>query len=108
MAQEISLVCLEVHHAPVRSPPARPVEVHRRVILLETATCLVGRAITRVARAVLAIEPDAAIAKLGRVLRGGLLLFHRAHPLRVLLSGKPGAVQARYGKDLVDGRQRSF
>ena len=38
-------------------------------------------------------KPNAARAKLGRVARGVFLVCHEAHLLRVLLSGKPGAVQ---------------
>jgi transposase len=37
-------------------------------------------------------KPNAARAKLSRVTRGNFLLCHRAHLLRVSLSGKPGAV----------------
>ena len=38
-------------------------------------------------------QPNAAPAELGRVARAVLLVCHEAHLLRVLLSGKPGAVQ---------------
>lgn len=41
-----------------------------------------------------AIQPNAALAELGRVGRGKLFLrFHSGHPPRVLPSRKPGAVQ---------------
>jgi hypothetical protein len=55
---------------------------------------------------VFTIKPDAALAELGRVLQGVLLLFHRAHPLRVLLSGKPGAVQQSTSKALSIGLEK--
>jgi hypothetical protein len=42
-------------------------------------------------------KPDAARAELGRVARAVLLVCHEAHLLRVLLSGKPGAVQVLVG-----------
>lgn len=38
-------------------------------------------------------DVDLARAELGRVARRVLLVCHEAHLLRVLLSGKPGAVQ---------------
>ena len=53
----------------------------------------VGRVVARVIGPVFAIQSDAALAELGRVLRGLLLRFHNGHPLRVLLSRKPGTVQ---------------
>jgi hypothetical protein len=54
---------------------------------------LVGSRVAGVAAAVLSEKPNAAFAKLGRIGGGESLLCHRAHPLSVLLSGKPGAVQ---------------
>ncbi|MGY6771412.1 VirB8/TrbF family protein, partial [Komagataeibacter sp. NFXK3] len=38
-----------------------------------------------------------ALTELRRISRCLLLLYHRAHPPRVLLSGKPGAVHYRDG-----------
>jgi ABC-type glycerol-3-phosphate transport system substrate-binding protein len=56
---------------------------------------LVGSRVAGVAAAVLSEKPNAAFAKLGRIGGGESLLCHRAHPLSVLLSGKPGAVHSR-------------
>jgi hypothetical protein len=42
-------------------------------------------------------KPNAAFAKFSRVLRGRFFLFHGAHPLRVLPSSKPGAIQFALG-----------
>src|SRR6056297_1315444 len=54
----------------------------------------IGRVVARVIRPRLAIQTNAALAELGRVLRGGLLRrFDKGHPSRVLLSRKPGALQ---------------
>jgi hypothetical protein len=42
---------------------------------------------------VLSKKPNSAFSKFSRIGRGEFLVRHRAHPLSVLLSGKPGAVQ---------------
>ncbi|MGR3662460.1 MAG: chloride channel protein, partial [Paracoccaceae bacterium] len=46
-------------------------------------------------------KPNAACAELSRVGRGGFSLCHRAHPWRVLLSGKPGAIHSV--ADVIEG-----
>ena len=54
----------------------------------------VGRTVAGVVAAVLAEKPNTAFAQFGRIGGGESLLRHRAHPLSVLLSGKPGAVHS--------------
>jgi hypothetical protein len=55
----------------------------------------------------LAVQPNTALAKLGRVLRGLLLRFHKGHPLRVLPSRKPGAFQTAFKGGSAGRNQRS-
>ncbi len=50
------------------------------------------RCIAGIIAAVLSKQPDTALAKFGWIGGGESSLCHRAHPLSVLLSGKPGAV----------------
>jgi hypothetical protein len=47
---------------------------------------------------VLSKKPNSAFSKFSRIGRGEFLVRHRAHPLSVLLSGKPGAVQKGSGR----------
>ncbi|MFN4098748.1 MAG: glycosyltransferase family 4 protein, partial [Pararhodobacter sp.] len=53
----------------------------------------VGSTVAAVIRTMFAEKPNAARAELDRVARAVFLVCHDAHLLRVLLSGKPGAVQ---------------
>jgi hypothetical protein len=50
---------------------------------------------------VLSKKPNSAFSKFSRIGRGEFLVRHRAHPLSVLLSGKPGAVQSRPDSDFM-------
>ena len=55
--------------------------------------CLISSVVTAIFRALFIEKPNAARAELSRIRRGMFALCHKVHPWRVLLSGKPGAVQ---------------
>ena len=53
--------------------------------------------LTGIITAVFAEKPDATFAEFSGVTRGIFSLCHRVHPVRVLPSSKPGAVQSAWG-----------
>ena len=58
--------------------------------------CLISSVVTAIFRALFIEKPNAARAELSRIRRGMFALCHKVHPWRVLLSGKPGAVQSAF------------
>ncbi|WP_207287143.1 hypothetical protein, partial [Rhodovulum adriaticum] len=52
---------------------------------------------------VLSKKPNTAFTQFGRIGGGESLLRHRAHPLSVLLSGKPGAVHTLANERVREG-----
>ena len=74
-----------------RGPQTPVPQAERRTAQLR-GNCPVGSTVAAVIRTMVAEKPNAARAELGRVAQGVFLVCHEAHRLRVLLSGKPGAV----------------
>ena len=71
----------------------RPRSAHSNGPLDRSIRCADLLELARVIRALFAIQPNPALAELGRVLRGLLPRFHKGHPSRFYSLGNPGRLR---------------